>query len=157
MLHISTLVPQLAVLHLYVHQPVHFDLELVKLTGSVEVLLFGAIAFLELLAELAHLLFSSTGPIHFHLNAVLRRKFISPCVSNGLLVVGFLLGRNQFDSSFLIVKLTLDPVTLLPQALRKPVLSFLHQNSLSVMLLFFESCSLHAHVLLDLFFYCLLP
>ena len=103
------------------------------------------------------MLFSSTGPIHFHLNAVLRRKFIPPCVGNGLLVVGFLLGRNQFDSSFLIVKLTLDPVTLLPQALRKPVLSFLHQNSLSVMLLFFESCSLHAHVLLDLFFNCFLP
>ena len=157
MLHISALVPQLAVLHLYVHQPVHFDLKLVKLTGSVEVLLFGAIAFLELLAELAHLLFSSTGPIHFHLNAVLRRKFISPCVSDGLLVVGFLLGRNQFDPSFLIVELTLDPVPLLLQAQIIPILSFLHQNSLSVMLLFLEPCSLHGHVLLDLFFNCFLP
>lgn len=122
---VAHLIPQLAILELNVPQPIHFDLYLIKLTRSTEVAILGPIGLCELFSEHLDFLLSTVRPIALHPHSVLSRSFFPLCHLNDLRVVLPLLCSLKLKSTSLLIKLSLDAVTLFSETLCVGVFSLL--------------------------------
>ena len=106
-------------------QPLHFNLDIIKLTSSAIVVVLRAIRLQKLLPEHLDLLFSSICALHLHMRSILSRSFVSLRQIDHLLIMGPFLGRLKLKATSLLLKVSLDAIALLSEPLRIPFLSLL--------------------------------
>ena len=106
-------------------QPLHFNLDIIKLTSSAVVVILGPIRLQKLLPEHLDLLFGSICALHLHMRSILSCSFVPLRHVNHLLIMGPLLGRLKLKATPLLFKIPLDAITLLSEPLRIPVLRLL--------------------------------
>lgn len=130
-------------------QTVHFNLDVIELTSSAEVGVLSPIGFKELVSQDSNLLFCSEGSFLLHLGSIISSVSVALRTIYHLLVMRSLLCSLKFKSTALLLKVSLDPVTLIAESLRVPVLCLLA----IVLLLLLETLTLLTHALLHFFFH----
>lgn len=113
MFHLAQLVSQLSIVTLNVLQTVHFNLDVIELTSSAEVGVLGPIGFKKLVPQDSDLFFCSEGSLLLHLGTIVSGISVALGTVDHLLIVSSLLGSLELESTTLLLKISLNPVTLI--------------------------------------------
>ena len=152
MFHVAQLISLMLIVAFNMSQSLHLNFNIVELASPAVIVIFRSIRLQELLTEHFNLIFRPVRPLLLHLCSVIRRTLISLSHVDHLLIMSSLLCRLQLQSTPLLLKVSLNAISLFSQPLCVPVLCLLPIE----LFLSLEPFILLLQSVLHLFFYGLL-